>query len=95
MSSTETDLGRERECMDIIWFLLIGGVAGWLAGKLMVGRGFGVPGNILVGIVGSVVGGLLFRILGLSSDGSLIGSLVTAVVGAVLLLILVGVTRKK
>lgn len=79
--------------MDIVWFLLIGAVAGWLAGQLMKGRGFGILGNILVGVIGAVIGGFLFKQFGISAGG-LIGSLITAFVGAVLLLFIVGLIKK-
>ncbi|MFW5825717.1 MAG: GlsB/YeaQ/YmgE family stress response membrane protein [Marinobacter sp.] len=79
--------------MNLILFLIIGGIAGWLAGLIMKGRGFGVPANIGIGIVGSFVGGLLFRILQLAPQGR-IGELVTATVGAVLLLAVVSAIRK-
>jgi uncharacterized membrane protein YeaQ/YmgE (transglycosylase-associated protein family) len=79
--------------MNIVWFLLIGLVAGWLAGQLMKGRGFGLIGNLVVGVVGAVLGGFLFQLLGLTAGG-LIGSLVTAVVGAVVLLFVVGLIKK-
>src|SRR5882672_71586 len=65
--------------------VLIGAAAGWLAGKLIQGRGFGLLKNVLVGIIGAVVGGLLFPVFGLHAAG-LIGSLVTATVGAIVLL---------
>ena len=71
-----------------IWFLIVGLVAGWIAGKLVKGRGFGFWGNLIVGMVGSLLGGLLFDLLQLSAYG-LIGSLVMAVVGAVALLYLI------
>ena len=80
--------------MEVVYYLLIGGVAGWLAGQFLKGGGFGVLGNIVLGIVGGVVGGFVFGLLGLGSDGSMIGSLVTAFVGAVVLLVLVGVLKK-
>lgn len=80
--------------MDFIWFLLIGLVAGWIAGQLMKGRGFGALGNMLVGVIGAVLGGWLFGVLGFSSGDGLIGSLITAVVGAVVLLFLVGLVKK-
>ncbi len=76
-----------------IWFIIIGGVAGWLAGTLMKGRGFGLFGNIVVGIVGAFLGGFLFGLLGLKAGG-LIGALVTATVGAVVLLWIVGMLKK-
>lgn len=72
--------------MEIILFLIIGGIAGWLAGELVKGHGFGLVVNIVVGIVGSVVGGLLLGLLGLSADGNLLGQLVTATLGASVLL---------
>ena len=69
----------------VLYFLAIGGIAGWLAGRFMRGRGFGLFKNILVGIVGAFVGGILFGLAGFRSAG-LIASLVTATVGAVVLL---------
>ena len=74
--------------------LIIGAVAGWLAGTIMKGKGFGLLGNIFVGIVGAVLGGFLFGLLGLSAVG-VIGSLVTATVGAVVLLYVVSLIKKK
>ena len=70
---------------NFIWFLLIGLVAGWLAGQISRGGGFGLWGDLIVGVVGAFVGGFIFNLLGISSYG-LIGSLVTATVGAVVLL---------
>jgi uncharacterized membrane protein YeaQ/YmgE (transglycosylase-associated protein family) len=80
--------------MNFVWFLLIGGLAGWLAGKIMKGGGFGILGDIVVGIVGGILGGWLFGLFGLSADGSLIGALVTAVVGAIVLIALVRAMKK-
>jgi uncharacterized membrane protein YeaQ/YmgE (transglycosylase-associated protein family) len=79
--------------MNFILFLLIGAIAGWLAGKIMKGRGFGILGNMVVGIVGAFIGGFLFRAVGLAAYG-LIGSLITATVGAVVLLFLIGLVKK-
>jgi len=55
--------------MNFILFLIIGALAGWLAGQIMKGRGFGVIGNILVGVVGAFIGGFLFRVLGFAAFG--------------------------
>lgn len=74
-------------------FLITGAVAGWLAGVLMKGRGFGVVGNIVVGVVGSVLGGLLFDFLGLQ-PGGILGYITAATVGAVSLLFLVGLVKR-
>lgn len=71
--------------MDFIWFILIGAVAGWIAGQLSKGSGFGFLGNIIVGIVGGVIGGWVFGLLGIETT-NLIGSLITAVIGAILLI---------
>ena len=77
----------------LIIFLVIGAVAGWLAGKLMQGSGFGLLGNIVVGIVGALIGGFVFSLLGITAGG-LIGSIVMATVGAVLLLYIVRLMKK-
>jgi len=80
--------------MSLIWWLLIGAAAGWLSGQIMKGRGFGVLGNILVGIIGAILGGWLFGILGISTGTSIVGSLITALVGAMVLLAIVGAVKK-
>ena len=78
---------------NLIWFLIIGLVAGWLAGKIMKGKGFGLVGDLIIGVIGSVIGGWLFGLLGLSASG-LIGSLITALVGAIVLLYLIRLIKK-
>ncbi len=80
--------------MDLVYFLLIGLVAGWLAGLLMKGSGFGTLGNMVVGVIGAVLGGWLFGVLGIGSGDGLVGSLVTAVVGAVVLLVGIRLLKK-
>jgi len=79
--------------MSLLVFLLIGALAGWAAGTLMKGGGFGLFGNIVVGVIGAVVGGWVFGLLGISANG-MIGSFITAVVGAGILLFLVGLVKK-
>ena len=76
------------ETQGLIGFLIVGAIAGWLAGKLFQGGGFGLLGNIVVGVIGAVIGGLVFGYLGVSTGG-LLGSLVSAVVGAGILLFIV------
>jgi len=65
-----------------LWFLIIGIVAGWLAGHITRGKGFGLIGDMVVGVIGALFGGFLFGLLGLSAHGT-IGSLIMAVAGAV------------
>jgi uncharacterized membrane protein YeaQ/YmgE (transglycosylase-associated protein family) len=77
----------------LIAFLLIGLVAGWLAGNLMKGGGFGLVGNMVIGVIGAFFGGFLFGVLGISSAG-LLGSIVTATVGAIALLYVVKLIKK-
>jgi len=71
-----------------VWFIAIGVVAGWLAGLMTRGRGFGLLGDFVIGVIGALVGGFLFRLVGLAAYG-MIGSLITATVGAIVLLALV------
>ncbi len=80
--------------MHWLWFLIVGLIAGWLAGKIMKGKGFGVVGDIVVGIIGAFIGGFLFRTLGISSGGGIIGSLIVAIIGAVILLYLLRLFKK-
>lgn len=77
----------------MLWFLIIGAIAGWLAGTLMRGGGFGLLGDILVGVVGAVIGGWCFSFLGIHASG-LLGSLVTATVGAIILIWVVRMLKK-
>ncbi len=77
----------------LLIFLALGAVAGWLAGLIMKGGGFGLIVNIIVGIVGAVIGGWVFSFFGFESAG-LIGSIITAVVGAIILLAVIGLFKK-
>lgn len=79
--------------MQLLWFLIMGVAAGWLAGQLMKGGGYGLIGDLVIGVIGAFLGGWLFRTLGIAAGG-LIGSLVTATIGAVLLLFLIRLIKK-
>lgn len=76
----------------VIW-LLIGAVSGWLAGQIMKGGGFGLIGNIVVGIIGALVGGWLAGLLGISIGGGLVSSIITAVLGAIVFLFVISLVR--
>lgn len=79
--------------MKFILFLIIGILAGWLAGKIAKGKGFGLLGNLVIGVVGAYIGGFLFAFLGLVTLG-LIGTLIMATVGALVLLWLVQLIKR-
>jgi uncharacterized membrane protein YeaQ/YmgE (transglycosylase-associated protein family) len=80
--------------MNFLWFLIVGLVAGWLAGVLVKGGGFGLIGDLIVGVLGAFLGGFLFSSFGASSGGGLIGSIVVATIGAVVLLLIVRVLKR-
>jgi len=80
--------------MEFVWFILVGLIAGWLAGALVKGGGFGVIGDIVVGVLGAVLGGFLFGLLGFSGGGGLLGSIVVATVGAVVLIYILRLIKR-
>jgi uncharacterized membrane protein YeaQ/YmgE (transglycosylase-associated protein family) len=77
----------------IIW-LIVGGIAGWLAGQLVKGAGFGVIGNVALGIVGSVVAGFILPKLGIFIGGNFIADIVDAAIGAIIVLAIVAFIRR-
>ena len=77
----------------LIWTLVIGLIAGWLAGKVMKGRGYGVLMDIVLGIVGGMIGRFVFGMLGLAS-WNVIGSIIVSFVGALILIWLVRQLKK-
>lgn len=76
------------EITNLLLFLLIGAIAGWIAGSLTKGKGYGIVGNIVLGIMSAFVGGFLFGLLGISAGG-VIGWLITATIGAIVLIVVV------
>ena len=80
--------------MEFVWFILIGLVAGWLAGQFVKGGGFGVIGDIIVGVLGALLGGFLFSSLGMSSGGGLLGAIIVATLGAVLLIFVLRLIKR-
>ncbi|MEN8228667.1 MAG: GlsB/YeaQ/YmgE family stress response membrane protein [Bacteroidota bacterium] len=81
--------------MGIVWIILIGIAAGFLAGLIMKGGGFGWIINLLLGIAGALIGGWLLGVLGVNLGEGIIGSLITATIGAVLLIFVVSLFKKK
>jgi len=78
----------------ILIILIIGAVAGWLAGQIVRGMGFGLIGNIVVGIVGAFVAGWLLPRIGIVIGGGTVGSIINATIGAVVLLVIVGLIKR-
>lgn len=79
--------------MSLVYTAIIGAIAGWLAGTIMKGRGFGLIGNLVVGVLGAILGSFLFGMLGLAATGT-IGTIIKATTGAVALLFVIGVLKK-
>jgi len=80
--------------MSIIAALVIGAVAGWLAGQIVRGAGFGLLGNIVVGIIGSLLASWLLPQLGVSLGAGWVRDIINATIGAVILLVIVGWIRR-
>jgi uncharacterized membrane protein YeaQ/YmgE (transglycosylase-associated protein family) len=78
----------------ILIILIIGAVAGWLAGQIVRGMGFGLIGNIVVGIVGAFIAGWLLPRIGIVIGGGMLGSIINATIGAVVLLVIVGLIKR-
>ncbi|RGP35498.1 GlsB/YeaQ/YmgE family stress response membrane protein [Pseudotabrizicola alkalilacus] len=78
----------------LLIILLVGAIAGWLAGQIVKGYGFGLLGNIVVGIVGALFAGFLFPRIGLGLGGGILGSIVAATLGAVILLFLIRLVKR-
>ncbi|RAI42603.1 GlsB/YeaQ/YmgE family stress response membrane protein [Rhodoplanes roseus] len=77
----------------LVW-LIVGALAGWIAGKLVHGAGFGLIGNIAIGIVGAAIAGSLLPLLGIAAGGGFLRAVFHAVIGAVILLVLAGLIRR-
>jgi uncharacterized membrane protein YeaQ/YmgE (transglycosylase-associated protein family) len=84
----------EERIMEFFWFILVGLVAGWLAGLFMKGGGYGIIGDIVVGVLGAVLGGFLFGKLGISFGGGLLGAIIVATIGAVILIFVVRLFKR-
>ena len=78
----------------LITWLIIGAVAGWLAGLIVKGYGFGLVGNIVIGIIGAIIAGWLLPMIGVVIGGGIIAAIIDAVIGAVILLVIIGFFKK-
>lgn len=80
--------------MDLIGFLIVGLIAGWIADMLVKGSNFGLVGDLVVGVIGAFVGGFLFSLVGIDAYG-LLGNIIMAVIGAVVLLLLLNAFNRR
>ena len=74
--------------MYIIWWIIVGLIAGWATGKIMRGRGYGVVMDIVIGIIGAVIGGWIMTMIGIAVVG-VIGTILVAILGAIILTVIV------
>lgn len=79
----------------LLYSLLVGGVAGWLAGNFMKGGGYGIIMNILLGIIGGVVAGWVFTKLEINFIDGIVGDILKGAIGAALVLLIAGLVKKK
>jgi uncharacterized membrane protein YeaQ/YmgE (transglycosylase-associated protein family) len=75
--------------MVIIWWIIVGLIAGWITGKLMKGSGYGAVGDIIVGIIGAIIGGFIMRAVGFAGQGGMIYTIIVAIIGAVILTLII------
>jgi uncharacterized membrane protein YeaQ/YmgE (transglycosylase-associated protein family) len=86
--------GNHMGIESLLVFLIVGAIAGWLAGLIVKGYGFGLLGNIVVGIVGAFIAGWLFPALGISLGTGIVAAIIHAVIGAVILLVLIRLIKR-
>jgi len=77
----------------ILW-IIIGGIAGWIASKVVTGGGFGLAGNVVLGIIGAVVAGWLLPAVGIGLGGGIIGAIITAAIGAIIVLLVISLVKR-
>jgi uncharacterized membrane protein YeaQ/YmgE (transglycosylase-associated protein family) len=85
---------KEAGEMGLIYWIVVGLIAGWLAGKVMKGGGYGVLVDIILGILGGIIGGWVFGMLGIWPGGGMIGSIIVAFIGAVILIWITRLVKK-
>ena len=77
----------------IVW-IIVGGIAGWLASMIVKGGGMGLAGDVVLGIVGAIVAGWLFPLIGLGFGGGIIGAIISAMIGAILILLVIRLVKR-
>ena len=80
--------------MGLLVFLIVGAIAGWLAGQIVKGGGYGLIGDIIVGIVGAYIAGFLFPMLGIALGAGIVGEIISAAIGAIILLVVIRAVKR-
>lgn len=80
--------------MFVIWWIIVGLIAGWITGKLMKGSGYGTLMDIVVGIIGAIIGGFIMHALGFAAHGGMIYTIIVAIIGAVILTLIIRMFTK-
>ena len=80
--------------MGIIAWIIVGAIAGWLAGLIVKGAGFGLLGNIVIGIIGAIVAGWLLPQLGVRLGAGMVGEIINAAIGGVVVLVILSLIRR-
>lgn len=94
MPQRSTDRVRERY-MELLTYLIVGAIAGWLAGVIVKGGGFGLIGDIIIGIVGGLVAGWLSaHVLNVSVGSGIVGQIITSAIGAIILLLIIRLVKR-
>lgn len=81
--------------MHILWWIIVGLIAGWATGKIMKGEGYGTLMDVVIGIAGAILGGFIMRTLGFKGEGGMIYTIIIAILGAVILTSIVRFFSKK
>jgi uncharacterized membrane protein YeaQ/YmgE (transglycosylase-associated protein family) len=92
--SGQAEMGENMDAQALIIWLVVGGIAGWLAGMLVKGGGFGLIGDIIVGILGGLIAGWLLPRIGIVIGSGFIAAIINAFIGAVILLIVLRLVRR-
>ena len=94
----ETTANAAAEGGSVLWTLIvwivIGGIAGWIASKVVTGGGMGLVGNVVLGIIGAVVAGWLLPMIGIGLGGGIFGAIITAAIGAIIVLLVISLVKR-
>src|SRR5215469_8439334 len=90
---SNSEIARRKD-MFILWWIVVGLIAGWITGKIMKGSGYGAIMDIVIGIIGAIIGGFIMRAVGFAGEGGMIYTIIVAVIGAVILTLIFRLIKK-